>query len=304
MLKRNEENLGILLMVMACAFFCAMACLVKLVSHIDSVKIGLSRFVVGLCILTAAAVMGKIKLRFNNKRLLFVRGLLGGIGIILTYLAIIKLGVSKGMVLVATYPVFAYIFSVIVIKERPSFPSAAAVVTAFVGIYIVMTGNNGTAGFWSGFGVYEILAVSVGLLGGLVIVTIRKLHETDSSYSIYFSQCAIGFCLAVAPSRLWAASIKSGELMILLFIGVLATIGQLMMTQSYKHLPVRKGAVLGMLEPLFCYIAGVIIFGEFFSVTAAFGSLLIIGSCVAVVLLDGREKTDKTEPSKAQVCKS
>jgi drug/metabolite transporter (DMT)-like permease len=208
------------------------------------------------------------------------------------------------MVLVATYPVFAYIFSVIIIGEKPSFPSATAVVTAFVGIYLVMTGNNDTVGFWSGFGVYEVLAVSVGVLGGLVIITIRKLHQTDTSYSIYFSQCAIGFCLAVVPSRFWSASIKSGELLILLSIGVLAAIGQLMMTQSYKHLPVRKGAVLGMLEPLFCYIAGVIIFGEFFSITTAFGSLLIVGSCAAVVLLDGRAKTDNAKPGKAQVCKS
>lgn len=304
MLKRNEKNLGVLLMVTACAFFCTMACLVKLVSHIDPVKIGLSRFVVGICILTAATIMGTVKLRFNNKRLLFVRGLLGGIGIILTYLSIIKLGISKGMVLVATYPVFAYIFSVIIIRERPSVASAAAVVTAFVGIYLVMTGNKDTAGLWSGFGVYEVLAVSVGLIGGLVIVTIRKLHQTDSSYSIYFSQCAIGFCLAAGPSRFWAASVKPQELILLLSIGVLATIGQLMMTQSYKHLPVRKGAVLGMLEPLFCYVAGVIIFGELFNITTAFGSLLIIGSCAAVVLLDNRVKTAKAEPGKAQVCKS
>jgi drug/metabolite transporter (DMT)-like permease len=61
-----------------------------------------------------------------------------------------------------------------------------------------------------------------------------------------------------------------------------------MMTQSYKHLPVRMGATLAMLEPMFCYLAGVVLFGELFSAKSVIGTLLIIGSCVAVVLEGGR----------------
>jgi drug/metabolite transporter (DMT)-like permease len=298
----SEKVKGTALMVSACAVFCVMASLVKLVTHVDAFKISLWRFVVGIGLLGAAAMFGRIQLKFHNWRLLFVRGLLGGAGIVIQYFAIVNLGMGKGMVLIATSPIFAYILSVTLLKERPSVVSAVSIVTAFAGICLVVGGDNGVAGIFDGFGFYEILAVSVGLIGGVVVVTIRKLHETDSSYAIYFSQCALGFLIAVMPSSIRTSQVDLRDGLILLLIGVTATIGQLMMTQSYKHLPVRTGATLAMLEPMFCYFAGVTLFGETFSARSIVGTMLIIGSCVAVILRDGqtaylaREAVEKTGP--------
>ncbi|MBN2018963.1 MAG: DMT family transporter [Sedimentisphaerales bacterium] len=284
MFIKNEKLKGAAFMVSACAMFGVMASLVKLVSHIDAFMIGLWRFVIGMALVAAAAFSGIIQLRFNNRRLLLVRGLLGGAGIVMTYFAIIKLGMSKGMVLVSTYPIFACIFSVILLKEKPSVVSSIAIAAAFAGIFLVAGGNNGAAGIFENFGFYEILAVCVGLIGGIVIVAIRKLHQTDNSYSIYFSQCAVGFLIAIVPASRGFSRVGLTDGLILVLIGITATIGQLMMTQSYKYLPVRIGATLAMLEPVFCYIGGVALFGEFVSAKSVIGTLLIIGSCVAVVL--------------------
>jgi len=288
MFIKNEKLKGAALMVSACAVFGVMASLVKLVIHIDAFVIGLWRFVIGMGLLTAAALSGKIQLKFNNRRLLFVRGLLGGVGIVVTFFAIVNLGMSKGMVLASTYPLFAFILSVIVLKERPDVVSALMIAAAFAGICLVVAGKNGDALIFSGVGFYEILAISVGLIGGIVVVTIRKLHQTDSSYAIFFSQCAIGFCIAVVPAGTGAGSVCFRDGLILALIGITATIGQLMMTQSYKYLPVRTGATLAMLEPVFCCLAGVGIFGEIFSAKSIVGTFLIIGSCVAVVLHGAR----------------
>jgi drug/metabolite transporter (DMT)-like permease len=287
MFGQSEKFKGTVLMVTACMFFCVMSSLVKILGHVDGFMIGLWRFVIGMLLLGLMAVFGAIRLKFHNRRLLFIRGLLGGAGVVMFYFAVVNLGVSKGVVLGSTYPIFAYVLSVILLKERPSLVSAAMVVTAFFGIYLVVAGNNGGAGIFEEFGLWEILAVSVGLIGGIVIVTIRKLHETDNSYSIYFSQCAIGFCVAAAPAIGGTGGVDFTAALILVLIGVTAAVGQLMMTQSYKHLPVRTGAILAMLEPVFCYLAGVVIFGELFTAKSAVGTMLIIGSCVAVVLHEG-----------------
>jgi drug/metabolite transporter (DMT)-like permease len=284
----SEKFKGTVLMVSACAFFCVMASLVKLVMHVGAFKISLWRFVIGMGLLGTAAIFGVIRIKFHNWRLLFVRGLLGGIGVVIAYFAIVNLGMSKGVVLASTYPVFAYILGVTLLKEKPSVVSVLSIMTAFAGICLVVGGDNGVAKIFDGFGFYEILAVGGGLIGGVVIVTIRKLHETDSSYAIFFSQCAIGFWIAVLPSSTQTSHVGLRDGLILLLIGVTATVGQLMMTQSYKHLPVRTGATLAMLEPMFCYFAGVSLFGEPFSAKSIIGTLLIISSCVAVILRDGR----------------
>jgi drug/metabolite transporter (DMT)-like permease len=284
----SEKFKGAVLMITACVFFCVMASLVKLITHVDAFKISLWRFIIGMGLLGTAAMFGRVQLRFHNWKLLSVRGLLGGVGIVIMYFAIVKLGMSKGMVLVSTYPIFAFILSIILLKEKPSAISALMIAAAFAGICLVAGGRNDGARFFECFGFYEILAVSAGLLGGLVIVTIRKLHETDSSYGIYFSQCAIGFWVAIIPASGGPGRIDFRDGLILVLIGVTATVGQLMMTQSYKHLPVRMGATLAMLEPVFCYLAGVALFGELLSAESIIGTLLIIGSCVAVLLHDGR----------------
>jgi drug/metabolite transporter (DMT)-like permease len=297
MFGNNEKLKCMVLMITACVFFCVTASLVKLITHVDAFKISLWRFVIGMGLLGTAAMFGKVQLRFHNRKLLFVRGLLGGVGIVITYFAIIKLGMSKGMVLVSTYPIFAFILSIILLKEKPSVISAMMIAAAFAGICLVAGGSNDGAGIFGSFGFYEILAVSVGLIGGVVIVTIRKLHETDSSYAIYFSQCAIGFWIAVVPASRGQSRIDFADGLILVLIGITATIGQLMMTQSYKHLPVRIGATLAMLEPVFCYLAGVALFGEMLSAKSVIGTLLIIGSCVTVLLHEGRPArlVEKTE---------
>jgi drug/metabolite transporter (DMT)-like permease len=288
MLGYSGKLKGTVLMVTACAFFCVMASLVKLVTHIDAFKIGLWRFVVGMGLLGTAAMFGAIKLKFHNRRLLFVRGLLGGAGIVASYFVIVNIGMGKGVVLASTYPIFAYIFGVILLKEKPGVVSAFITATAFAGVCLVVGGGNGVVSIFAGFGFYETLAVGIGVISGLVVVTIRKLHETDSSCAIFFSQCAIGFCIAVFPANAGPGSVVSRDAAILLLIGVTAAIGQLMMTQSYKYLPVRTGATLAMFEPMFCYLAGVVLFGEWFSAESAAGTLLIIGSCAAMILLDGR----------------
>jgi len=287
MLGYGGKLKGTVLMVTACAFFCVMASLVKLVTHVDAFKIGLWRFVVGMGLLGTAAMFGGIKLKFHNRRLLLVRGLLGGAGVVMQYFVIVNLGISKGVVLASTYPIFAYIFGVILLKEKPCVVSALMTATTFAGICLVVGGGNGVESIFAGFGFYEMLAVSIGVISGLVVVTIRKLHQTDSSYAIFFSQCAIGFCIAVFPANAGPGRVVLTDAAILLLIGVTAAIGQLMMTQSYKYLPVRTGATLAMFEPMFCYLAGVVLFGEWFSAESAAGTLLIIGSCAAMVLLDG-----------------
>ena len=297
MFGNNEKLKCMVLMITACVFFCVTASLVKLITHVDAFKISLWRFVIGMGLLGTAAMFGKVQLRFHNRKLLFVRGLLGGVGIVITYFAIIKLGMSKGMVLVSTYPIFAFILSTMLLKEKPSVISAMMIAAAFAGICLVAGGSNDGGRIFESFGFYEILAVSVGLIGGVVIVAIRKLHETDSSYAIYFSQCAIGFWIAVVPASRGQSRIDFADGLILVLIGITATIGQLMMTQSFKHLPVRIGATLAMLEPVFCYLAGVALFGEMLSAKSVIGTLLIIGSCVTVLLHEGRPArlVEKTE---------
>lgn len=295
MAERIEKAKGALLMVLACAMFCIMASLIKYVSHIDAYKTALARFVVGMAILGGAAISGKIRLTFNNRKLLVVRGFVGGVGVLMFFLVIVELGLGKGTVLFSTYPIFACILSAIFLKEKPGLVTAVAISAALCGIYLLTAGSDDGTVLFGSFGLYELLALCGGLCGGIVVVTIRKLHESDSSCAIFFSQCAIGFWLVVIPANIKSCTIGLEGGIILVLIGATAAVGQLLMTQSYKYLPVRIGSVLGMLEPVFCYIVGIVVFSELLLAKSALGSSLILCACVAVLLYNSTGKAAMDE---------
>ena len=269
-------------MALASVFFCIAGCLVKYGSYIGVYKLAFFRFVIGLGLIAAVVMSGRVKLVFVNKKLLFLRGFIGGIGICLALLSITKLGLGKGMVLVCSYPIFASIISAVFLKERLRLFDIGAILMAIVGIYFIAYEEQ--QGFsLLVFGKYELLAVLGGVIAGITVVLIRKLHDTDNSLAIYFSQCAVGMWLVIVPAFRTAGEVGLKGVFILLGIGATVTVGQLLMTEGFKYVPVKIGSLLLMLEPVLCYLAGVAMFGEPLTWSCLLGSVLVIGSCAVVL---------------------
>jgi drug/metabolite transporter (DMT)-like permease len=276
-------------MALASVLFCMAGCLIKYGSYIGAYKLAFFRFIIGLGLIGAAVMSGRVKLVLINKKLLFLRGLAGGIAVYITLLSITRLGLGKGMVLVCSYPIFASVISVVFLKERLRLFDIAAILTAMLGIYFIAYDKQ--MGFsLLVFGKYELLAVLGAVIAGMAVTMIRKLHDTDNSLAIYFSQCAVGMWLVIVPAFRTAGDVGVKGVFILLGIGCTVTIGQLLMTEGFKYVPVRIGSLLLMLEPVLCYIAGVMMFGEPLTGFCLLGSALVIGSCM-VVLACKKQKT-------------
>lgn len=248
------------------------------------VKIAFFRFAIGLGLVGGAAVMGRVKLRFNDKRLLFLRGFTGGISVFIAFVAITKLGLAKGTILIYSFPIFASIFSAMFLKERLRLVHIVSIVIAFAGIYLVSCDDGNSMGLFSVFGKYELLTIVGAVFGGIAITLIRKLHDTDDSVSIYFSQCAVGMMLVALPAIKGGIGVELPGLILLAGVGVFATLGQLLMTEGYRYVPVRTGSLLSMLDPVLAYAAGILIFGEACSGRSMIGAALVVTACASVLL--------------------
>lgn len=275
-------------MIFASIFFCIAGSLVKSGASMGAYKLTFFRFVIGLGLIASAAMAGKARLVFVNKKLLFLRGLLGGAAVFLTLLSITRLGLGKGMLMINSYPIFGSIISAIFLKEKLRLLDIVAIFTAMVGIYFLAYDKQHGFSLLV-FGRYELLGIFGAVLAGFAVTIIRKLHDTDSSLAIYFSQCLIGMWLVIGPAMRCEETIDFRGVFILLGLGVSISIGQLLMTEGFKYVPVKTGSVLMMLETVLCCIAGVVIFGEIYTWSSLLGSVLVIGAC-AVVLL--RRKLD------------
>ncbi len=282
MSRLEHKTKGAALIFAACGFFCIAGSLIKSGSYIGVYKLAFFRFFIGFCLIAAAAMTGRTKLVFNDKKLLFLRGLTGGIAVFIGILSITKLGLGKGMVLFCAYPIFGSIFSAIFLKERLRIINFAALFTAMVGIYFVVY-DKGQGFTLLVFGKYELLAVMGAVIAGVAITLIRKLHDTDDSLAIYFSQCVVGMWLVIIPAFKGGIAVELKAVFILLGMGVSITIGQLLMTQGMKYVPVKIGSLLLLLEPVLCYVAGVVIFSEPLTSSCLLGSVLVVGSCAIVL---------------------
>jgi drug/metabolite transporter (DMT)-like permease len=283
MSRLEHKTKGAALMTLASIFFCISGCLIKSGSYMGDYKLAFFRFVIGLGLIATAAMAGKVKLVFVNKKLLLLRGLTGGTAVFLTLLSINKLGLGKGVIMINSYPIFGSIISAIFLKERLRMFDIWAILTAMVGIYFIAYDElNGFSLLV--FGRYELLAILGAVLAGITVTIIRKLHDTDSSLAIYFAQCLVGMWLVIGPAMSSEKAVDFKGVFILLGLGGCITIGQLLMTEGFKYVPVKTGSLLLMFETVLCYIAGVVIFGESLTWSILLGSVLVIGACMVVLL--------------------
>jgi drug/metabolite transporter (DMT)-like permease len=229
---------------------------------------------------------GIISLKFNDKKNLFWRGLIGGAAVYLFYLAIIKLGVGKGSVYIYSYPIFATLFSMLILKEKVEPIKFVVIFISFAGLVLLSVGGGKSS--LEGMGFYELIAIAGSITTGLAVVFVKKLHDSDNSYAIFFSQCIIGFWMFLIPSGTTQAKGNLSELILLVLVGVVATIGQLFMTEGYRYVNVATGSLLQSLVPVFNLLSGWFIFQEQLTTIEMSGALIIVASCFALVIINFR----------------
>lgn len=282
----SDNSRGILLTLGSILFFALMAVLVKAIPNVSSYQTTFFRFAIGLGIIGILSLFGIINLKFNDKKNLFWRGLVGGVAVYLFYLAIIKLGVGKGSVYIYSYPIFATLFSMLILKEKVEPIKFVVIFISFAGLILLSVGGGKES--LAGLGIYELIAIVGSITTGLAVVFVKKLHDSDNSYAIFFSQCIVGFWMFLIPSGATQAKGDLSELFLLVLVGIVATIGQLFMTEGYRYVNVATGSLLQSMVPVFNLLAGWLIFNEQFTTIEMAGAFVIVSSCFALVIINFR----------------
>ncbi len=274
--RLSGRHRGRALMIASAIFFGLAAMLAKLASNggMGGAQATLVRFSVGL---SAAVVLFRLRPgTFQPRRwdLLAVRGLMGGVSALLYYLAIARIPAGEATLLNNLFPIFAVVFSLFTLGERPTLHLAAALVVASAGVYLVLSGGGGAdgGGLSLHLGVGEGIAILSAAAGGVAVTAIRALRSSVNALTI-FSSFAAGGILVSLPSALeawpadplaWAAALAAG---------VAAFFAQLAMTEAYGSLSIPEAAVLQQLTPIAAYLWALLA-SERITGTTALGVLL------------------------------
>ena len=270
---RHRRAVGI--MLVSAASFTVNVLLIRQLGAMDSANIWLvscARFVVGLCLIS-----GYYWREFEPRHLwrsgkLVERGVWGGIGVYLTYLTVVKLGAGRAVFIGNTYVIWGALLAAWMIKEKlkPSVIVGGVAALAGIGLLTNVFSSTGHPG------IYDLLAVTASLISAYVVVTIRQLHDTEHTSTIFAAQCAYGLLICGVPAVATFRQLSPAAWAIMLVASACAGIGQLTMTRAFRDLPVAEGSLIQMLVPLGIALGGMVFFGERFSAHEVVGAVLIL----------------------------
>jgi drug/metabolite transporter (DMT)-like permease len=273
-------------MTISLTCFTGNALLLKVLSssrHVDpwmslAVRAGLGLLVT----MVLFAPAGSLKLRRSFQSwLLASRGVFGALGTAAYYTTIGPLGAGKATLIGNTWTVFAAIMAAFVLHERLGLVKLGGILLALFGLGL-LTGM--APGALTQFGQYEVIALVGAVLAAAVVVVIRQLTRTETSATIFASQCVYGLLLAVPIAWMNFTSLNWTDVALLSAAAMCATFGQLAMTEGFRFLSVAAGGAFQVTVPVIITLCSISLFAEPFTMPQIIGGVLVLwGSFQTVV---------------------
>ena len=160
-----------------------------------------------------------------------VRALSGVLAMYCFFYAITKLHLAEAISLNFTSPLLVPIFAYLLIGERMPARASWLLAAGFAGVLLIVK---------PGAGVFQPAAVSgivSAAFAAFALVNIRKLTRTEPATRVVFYFALIASVLTFVPMlRVWLMP-DTRQWVLLLLIGLLATIGQWLLTRGYASGP-------------------------------------------------------------------
>lgn len=171
-----------------------------------------------------------------------------------------------------TAPIFAAVISVLILGEKFRLYRWSAIIMGFLGALIILR---------PGFDVIDtgsLLVLFASALWGVVLVLIKLLGKKDSSFTITAYMSVLGTLLSAIPAYyIWVTPLWH-QWPILIFIGLISTVGQLCLTEALKHLDTTAAMPFDFLRLIWAAIFGFIFFSEIPDIYLWIGAIIIFGS--------------------------
>lgn len=276
----NSKTKGILYVITAAFGFSMMSVFVHLAGDMPTFQKAFFRNAAALVFVAIIMIKNKITPipKRENLPALFGRAFFGTIGLVSNFYAIDRLVLADANMLNKLSPFFAIIFSIFLLKERPTFVQIFGVLAAFVGSLFIIKPSMGG---------YAVFPAAVGALGGmsagLAYTFVRFLgRKGENSFRIIFFFSAFS-CLVCIPFMVMNFEpITFKSFIFLILSGVSASLGQFGITKAYLCAPAKEISVYDYTQVLFAAVFGFFLFNQVPDLLSILGYILICGAGIAM----------------------
>ena len=289
-MSQDRPVLGILIML----GFCVVAPMGDAVAKLlgQSVPLGqilLIRFAVQVLVLVPLVLLtGRLwRMRGRVLSLTALRTLLHIVAIGAMFTALKYLPLADAVAIAFVMPFLMLLLGRFVLNEEVGGRRIAACIVGFIGTLLVIQPSFAEVG-WP-----ALLPLVVAVMFSLFMLVTRQIaRDTDPvglqavsgvmAVAVLLPAVVIGQALELDPLRIIAPD--GGEWLLLGAIGLLGSVGHLLMTWSLRHAPAATVAPMQYLEIPVATVIGFVIFADLPNMMAALGICITVGAGLYVLL--------------------
>lgn len=214
------------------------------------------------------------------------RGTLGIMSMVCGFYGLVHLPMPDAIALGYSMPLIAVVFAALILKETVRLYRWTAVAIGMVGVVIIswpkltLFSSDGM-GSDQATGALAVLVAAV--LGGFAMIQVRQLVRTEKTTTIvlYFSLTAALFSIISLPFG-WA-TLSGYERMCLIGSGFFGGVGQILLTESYRHADVSTVAPFEYTSIILGIAIAYTLFGDIPAINTLFGTAITVSAGIFII---------------------
>lgn len=279
-----EVTQGMLLIAVSALSFSAMHAVIRhATGFMHPFEVAFFRNAAGLSVL--APFFWRHGFRILKTSHLGLHACRGGLQIcamLLFFSALQRSPLAKLSALSFTAPLFATVVAVLFLGERVRMRRVAALVLGFAGAMVIV--RPGLVGLDPG----AVMVLASSVLWALTLLIIKSLSGTESSLTITAYMGVFLTPLSLVPALFVWRWPRLEELLWLVLLGVLGTIGHLLMAQAFKHADATAVMPVDFSRLVWASLIGFFLFDEVPEVWTWVGGTTIFASTVYIAYREAR----------------
>jgi drug/metabolite transporter (DMT)-like permease len=286
---------GIGLKVASVAVFLSMASLLKASEGIPPGQLVFFRsFFAILPIVLFLIARGEFVAGLKTKRPLghLGRGLVGVCGMGLGFFALTQLPLPEAVAIQYAMPLLIVVFGAVFLKETVRLYRWSAVAVGMVGVGIILWPRlgvfAGSSGPMNALTVGALAALLSSVFGAFATILVRNLVQTERSATVvlYFSiTCSFVALVTVPFGWVWPTPTQAA---MLVGAGIAGGIGQILVTESYRHADVSVVAPFEYTSLLLSIVVGYFVFRDVPTLEMLIGAVIVVGAGIFIIYREHR----------------
>lgn len=295
--------LGIALVLAATLSFTLMAALVRFLGQ--SVPLGevvfARSFFAFIPLLAMIVWRGELSSALHTKNPFahFSRSAVGASAMFLNFGALALLPLADATAIGFAAPIFTVVLAALFLGEVVRVRRWSAVGVGFLGVLVMLSPYIGEAPRGEGAALGAFLAIAGAFTVGVAMTQVRHMSKTESTSSLvfYFSVTCSLCGLATLP---WGWVMPGAyEFALMVAMGLLGGIGQILITESYRHAPASMVAPFSYTSMIYSVVIGYFAFAEVPEPIVLAGAVVVIAAGLFVIWRERKLGLDRSEEKRA-----